>query len=136
MREKVRMIFLQMTLIGFLILVWFSVVCAFADYQPEWYTPLSIVVIAFLTSLPTLILGNGENGRTGKLRIALHYLALLAIVLLGGYVFKWYSGLDGGICLFIVFSVIYISVWIYTSLMYKHDERAINEALEKTHDSE
>lgn len=103
-----------------------------------WYIPISLMVIAFLTSLPTVIFYIRPEDRhiTMKLKVALHYLLLFCIVLGSGYFFKWYSDLTGFIITAVAFTVIYILVWIFTALVFKQDEKKINAALDKIRDEE
>ena len=140
-KEKIKLIFeqtLQITT-GIFFMVGIGGVITYiqgGSYSLDWYTPLSIIFIGFLCSLPTLLLEEAEGGRSGVLRIILHCLSLFIIVSAAGYIFKWYTELSGYISVVIIFFVVYAFVWISSLWMSKIDEAKINKALEKFRDEE
>ncbi len=106
------------------------------EFGLEWYHPISIILISFLCSFPTLLLKESEGGRSSALRILLHFLSLLAIVSLAGLIFKWYSGFMSYLSLAMTFVIVYVFVWIGSMWMGKVDENKINKALENFHDED
>lgn len=65
-----------------------------------------------------------------------HFLLVALCVLSFGYLFQWYTKLIGMLVVFVSYSVIYVVVWAVTILMFKHDEKVINGALDSVRDSE
>lgn len=136
MKKKMHYIVLQMLLIGFCELLFVAVIgiVSHAD-NPEametfpWYLPLSLVLIAAATALPSLLLYNLETSRHWKVRIAVHFLLLAAIVISAGKFFHWYDNVLGAGILFIVFCVIYLFVWAATYRSYQRDDERINQKL-------
>ena len=140
-KEKVKIIFEQTLMIttGIFFMVGIGGVITHlqgGSYSLDWYLPLSIILIGFLCSLPTLLLKEADGGRSGVLRIILHCLSLFVIVSAAGYIFKWYTDYSGYISVVIIFLVVYAFVWSASLWMSKIDEAKINKALEQFHDEE
>lgn len=108
------------------------------DIILQWYHPISIVLTAILCSLPTVLLLDWEqwDRKTLWLRVTLHCLALYAAVAGAGWVFKWYTDMEGFIAVSIIFFVIYVFVWLSSHWLDKQDEKKINRALDEIRDSE
>ncbi len=104
----------------------------------EWYIPLSIVLVGFFCSLASLLLYNDFEGNRAKtrIRIALHFVLVLVIVSLFGYLFHWYSDLTEYLLIVIMYILIYAFVWFATVWIMKADEKKINEAINEIRDEE
>lgn len=126
--------FIQMVLVISEIMAWFKG----ETFDIPWFIPGSIVLMSFLASVPSLVLNININaGKWGnRLIIFLHYIMLFAIVGYGGKVFYWYTTFEGFLQFGVSFTIIYILVWLCMGLMNRHDEKVINEALQKMQDDE
>ncbi len=104
----------------------------------EWYHPLSFVLCGLLGAIPTYIWRNMESltKRQFAVRLILHCLVLYAIVMLFGYVFKWYTMPDGFIAVSVGFFIVYAFVWVATYFFYRQEDKAINAAIDKIRDEE
>lgn len=103
-----------------------------------WYIPFSIILTGFLCSVPSLLFIEDEkvSSKHMKIRIALHFICLLGVVSLCGYLFHWYNSLSNYIPIVIMYVLIYCFVWLATLWMTKSDENKINEAIRDIQDEE
>ena len=108
------------------------------DMVLQWYHPISIVLTGVLCALPTVLLLDWENWdrKTLWLRVALHCLALYAIVAGAGWLFRWYTDTESFIGVSITFFVVYAFVWLVSHWIDKQDEKKINHALDEIRDEE
>lgn len=103
----------------------------------QWYIPLSVVLVGFLCALASLVLyDETDNESHQRLRVVIHFILVLGIVSLFGYLFDWYSDLTGYLIIAIMYVIIYTFVWISTSWMLKADEKKINDAIDRIRDEE
>lgn len=142
MKNKMKIIFGQTVLVAFLVLAEFSIqgIAAHAsgeDMSFSWYMPLAVIGVSFLASVPTLLLYISTSSQAKWIAlVAVHYLLVTAIVLSCGYLVEWYSTVPGFFGVFATCTVIYVIVWVASSLMYKHDAKVINSALGSIRDEE
>ena len=103
----------------------------------QWYIPLSVVLVGFLCALASLVLyDETDNESHQRLRVVIHFILVLGIVSLFGYLFDWYSDLTGYLIIAIMYVIIYTFVWISTLWMLKADEKKINDAIDRIRDEE
>ncbi|MBR3524476.1 MAG: DUF3021 family protein [Lachnospiraceae bacterium] len=103
-----------------------------------WYTPFAIIFTGFLCSLPSVIFLEEEGTETlgFKLKLVLHFFAILGVVSLCGRLFGWYSTLRAYLAIVVMYVVIYVFVWVATYWLIRKDENRINKALEDLRDEE
>ncbi len=108
------------------------------DIVLQWFHPISIVLIGVVCSLPTVLLLDWDqwDRKTLWFRVALHCLALYAAVTGAGWLFKWYTDLEGFVSVSVIFFVIYAFVWFSSHWLDKQDEKKINQALDEIRDRE
>jgi len=135
-RERLRYTLLQVLLIGFCELVFVAAIGVASRVQDPagavvfpWYLPLSLVLIAVLTSLPSLLLYDLESSPRWRVRVGLHFLLLAGIVMSAGRLFRWYEDAVGAGVLFAVFCGIYALVWAVVYRGWQRDDARINERL-------
>lgn len=142
MKRAMKIIFIQMLCINFgmnLVLCFEELLNYFQGnpFSLQWYIPLSFVLISVLASLPSLLLVYENLGiRWMRLRIVIHFLIVFVIVLGGGYLFRWYTGLTYFFITAGSYVIIYAGVWIIMNALQRHEEKLINSALEKFHDED
>ena len=107
-----------------------------AFYPLEGWQPLSIIIVGICTAIPTILLLVSENEKTWRLRVVLHFIIVLVIVMISGYVFNWYRGISGGVIMFVEFVVIFSLVWVGNNMILKYEENIVNKALENIRDEE
>lgn len=107
-----------------------------AFFDLSGYIPLSLLLVSFLASIPTFILYVELPGVLGRLRVGLHFLIVYAVVIASGHLFRWYQSTQGFLVMSVVIVIIYLLVWLFTSLMFQHEARAINAALSRVRDEE
>lgn len=143
--NKAKMIFNQTLMISTGILFGVGVQTAIqylasgkSSFQWQWYIPLSIILAGFLCALATLFLTYEEvSGKSvGYIKTIMHFIAVLAIVSLCGYLFGWYTSLDEFIPIVFMYVVIYAFVWISSTWIMKSDEKKINKAIDEIRDEE
>ena len=110
----------------------------YASFTWQWYTPLAIILVGFLCAVPTVLLSNAMEAGAKKtgLRIALHFLCVLAILSACGALLKWYDGLADYAAIFLMYLLIYAFVWLSSLWIGKADEKKINKVLEEYRDEE
>ena len=103
-----------------------------------WYIPISICLTGFLCSLPTYFLLDIDTleKKVMWMRIGIHFILVGGIVVLCGYLFDWYGNLFDVRKIVVLYSIIYVFVWIITAWIAKSDEIKINAAIKDMHDSE
>lgn len=142
MKNKMKIIFGQTVLVAFLILAEFSIqgIAAYVsgeDSSFAWYMPLAVIGVSFLSSVPTLLLYINTSSKAKWIALVVaHYLLVTTIVMSCGYLIEWYSTAPGFFITFATCTVIYVIVWVATTLMYKHDAKVINSALGDIRDEE
>ena len=104
----------------------------------NWNVPISICLTGFLCSLPTYFLLDLDSLKKNVMwmRIVIHFILVGGIVVLCGYLFDWYGDLFDVRKIVIMYSIIYVFVWIITAWIGKSDEIKINAAIKDMHDSE
>ena len=141
--KKLKMIMEQTFLLSFLMLAVTSIEGIYSYFagDPEvfsWFVPLTLLLMSFLCSLPTLFLLTEKNltKLQWHLRITFHCILLYALVMGGGYLFHWYTNLTYFIVTSVAYFVIYCLVWVFTIFLTKYDEKLINDALAGIRDEE
>lgn len=140
----IKTILLQAMMISYGILAEISISIAIAHLMGgeswilEWYHPLSFILCGLLGAIPTYIFRNMESlsRKQFVVRLILHCLVLYAIVMLFGYIFKWYTVPDGFIAVSIGFFIVYAFVWLATYFFYRQEDKAINAAIDMIRDEE
>ncbi|MCQ2502699.1 MAG: DUF3021 family protein [Saccharofermentans sp.] len=102
----------------------------------SWYMPLSVVIVAILTAIPSLLLIKDGEGYFSIPRIVLHGICCYVMVMAAGYVFKWYTSLRYFIYTSVMFIIVYVLVWVVTKLLFRAEDKRINSVLEKIRDEE
>ena len=84
----------------------------------QWYIPLSIILCAFVCSVPSIIfIDDYSAGRVFMLKVVIHFICIFAAVSLFAKLFGWYDSFRG-------------------YLVAKSDEAKINEALDDMRDED
>ena len=140
----IKTILLQAMMISYGILAEIGISVAISHFVSgeswtlEWYHPLSFVLCGLLGAIPTYIWRNMESLTKKQfiVRLILHCLALYVIVMFCGYIFKWYTVLDGFVAVSIGFFIVYAFVWAATYFFYRQEDKAINAAIDMIRDEE
>lgn len=112
---------------------------ALTSFNLSWLQLVSVIVTGAVCSLPTifwLVTDNDLPKNKYIVRIILHCIGLYAVVSLFGWIFKWYTQIDGFIMITIIFFLVYVFVWCVSLWFHKRDENQINKALEDIRDEE
>ena len=97
----------------------------------DCFFPFQVFGISIPTSLCSFIFVS-KHELTKKefiTRCVIHLILLLAIVYGEGFLFHWWSEPSGMIIVGIIFTIIYVSVWVITTLVDKKSSDNINKAL-------
>lgn len=132
MKKIINTLTYQMLIITFGILLGngiIALICEMteAEYTFSTYFPLAVILTGILTSLPTLIFYIRKIPYIVK--IIIHFIVLLAIIIVVSYILDWSRTLTDFLAVLAVFIPIYIAVWVFTYIKYKRDEKQINKAL-------
>lgn len=107
------------------------------EFLLPWYMPFSIILTGVLCAVPTMIFTYNKDSKINfKTKIGIHFLLLLMVVSMMGYMFHWYTNLLGYLIVILAYILIYVFVWIGTGFLYRHDENMINKALKDFHDED
>ena len=112
---------------------------ALTSFNLSWLQLVSVIITGAVCSLPTifwLVTDNDLPKNKYIMRIILHCIGLYAVVSLFGWIFKWYTQIDGFIMITIIFFLVYVFVWCVSLWFHKRDENQINKALEDIRDEE
>ncbi len=107
-------------------------------FEWDWYVPLSIIATGVLSSLPSMLLADGEKvtRKQAYIRIAIHFVCVYLIVIGCATVFDWYDTAFGFGIISFMYVLIYLFVWASSWWLLKADEKKINEALKDIRDEE
>lgn len=137
MKKRIKMLFEQVLLVSFLINLAVGIEGVYfwikdGEFYYRAILPFSVIIGSILTCLPSGLIYTEEVVKPAvrSIRIALHAVITCAVIMLTGYVFKWYTNFNEALYVFVAFVVIYILVWIVMYWLGKSDEKAINNALE------
>lgn len=143
--KKVKFIFSQTLVISTAILFMVGVQTCVQHFTSDyymmswpWYMPLSIILVGFMCSLPTVFLLSLDNLSKKQMwfRIVLHFLLVGGFVSLGGFAFKWFVDFREYLPVLVDYVLIYVFVWAVSAWMAKEDEKKINEAIQNFQDEE
>lgn len=103
-----------------------------------WYYPFSIILVGFLSALPTFlfILRAWGKQRRFIVNLILHCLSIWAIVAIVGWVCGWYVTLKEFLLLTIGYLAVYIFVWVVSLWALLKEDKKINQALTDIQDEE
>ena len=102
-----------------------------------WYHMFSFILAGILGALPTLLFTEKKVTKLGmRLRWVLHFVLLLAVISLMGYVFEWYTTLEGYMFVAAAFVLIYGAVVAGSIILIRREEALINRALDDIRDEE
>ena len=102
-----------------------------------WYHMFSFILAGILGALPTLMFTEKKVTKWGlRLRWALHFVLLLTVISLMGYVFEWYTTLEGYMFVAAAFVLIYAAVVAGSIILIRREEALINRALDDIRDEE
>ena len=143
--QKAKIIFHQTVMISAAILFGIGVQMILQHYIEgaesltlSWNVPISICLTGFLCSLPTFFLLDLDSLKKDVMwmRIVIHFISVGGIVVLCGYLFDWYGSLFNVQSTLVMYSIIYIFVWVVTAWIAKSDEIKINAAIKDMQDLE
>ena len=103
----------------------------------QWYIPLSIILCAFVCSVPSIIfIDDYSAGRVFMLKVVIHFICIFAAVSLFAKLFGWYDSFRGYLVIAVMIFIIYGFTWAATCWLAKSDEAKINEALDDMRDED
>jgi hypothetical protein len=109
---------------------------SYLNYGPEttyfdWIFPFQVLGVSIPTSLCSFVFVSRHelSKREFLTRCVIHLILLLIIVFGEGFLFKWWREPSGMITVGIIFIIIYVSVWVITTLVDKKSSDNINKAL-------
>ena len=143
--QKAKIIFHQTVMISAAILFGIGVQMILQHYIEgaesltlSWNVPISICFTGLLCSLPTYFLLDLDSLKKNVMwmRIVIHFISVGGIVVLCGYLFDWYGNLFDVRKIVVLYSIIYVFIWLVTAWIAKSDEIKINTAIKDIQDSE
>ena len=113
--------------------------CGFSSelIYPAWY-PWMVMLVGIVGAVPTLLF-HFKKEPTKKqffVRTLLHFAVIETLIMVMGYIFKWYTTLSGAVTVFVMILAVYVFVWFFTIKLDYSLADNINEALKKINDDE
>ena len=103
----------------------------------QWYIPLSIILSAFVCSVPSIIFYyDYGSGRVFGFKVLIHFICIFATVSFFSWLFGWYETVAGYMVIAVMIFIIYGFTWAATYWLLKKDEEKINEALDEMRDDD
>ena len=103
----------------------------------QWYIPLSIILCAFVCSVPSIIfVDDYSTKRVYIIKVLIHFVCIFAAVSIFAKLFGWYETLGGYLVIAVMIFIIYGFTWAATCWLAKSDEAKINEALDDMRDED
>ena len=140
---KLKYIFEQTILIAFGIVLAMAMEGVGYHFAGEeisftWMHLVSIIVVAFLCSIPGLLFVDMDKMSRGKFitRLITHCILVYVIVMGLGYAFAWYTKWFGLLLVSIAYLLVYGFVWVGIVWIGKKDAVEINSALDAIRDEE
>lgn len=134
MKETIKFVIMNFFIITVGVLFVISLANTFAgvEYYPAEF-PWMIMLTGAITALPAFIYHVKKEISKKQLiiRFVIHFTVVGAIVLLLGYVWKWYESFEYAILVFIMYVFVYAIVSAYSYFIQYRDAQSINKALEK-----
>lgn len=107
-------------------------------FAMNWYQLLAVVLTGAVCALPSFIWFSEKEITKAQfiVKLIIHCASIYAVVSLIGWLFNWYSQLDGFILMSIIYVLVYIFVWLVTLWFHRRDDNKINKALDEIRDEE
>lgn len=100
-----------------------------SGYPPEF--PLHMLLIGATSALPSFLFSfrREPTRRQFIIRVILHFICIMTVVLVEGYLLKWYGSIAEMLIIAGIVVLVYTVVWLITLRSNNKAERGINEAL-------
>lgn len=105
---------------------------ALIDYYPPDF-PWIVMGTGAVTSLPSLLFYFKEEPtkRQYRIRIAIHFCVIQAIVMTEGFLLNWYTNLLMALVIFAMITAVYLLTFIFSYITSTNTANSINESLKK-----
>lgn len=100
--------------------------------------PWMVLITGALTALPSLIFFSKKelNKKSYRIRTIINFLINGSIVLILGYLWKWYTTFGYALLVFFMYVFVYVIVCAYSYFIQYQTARSINNALKKFNSDE
>ena len=100
--------------------------------------PWMVLITGLLTALPSLIFFSKKelNKKSYIIRTVINFLINGSIVLILGYLWKWYKTFGYALLVFFMYVFVYVIVCAYSYFIQYRTARSINDALKKFNSDE
>lgn len=108
-----------------------------AKYYPASY-PWMVLITGALTALPSLIFFSKKelSKNSYRIRTVINFLINGSIVMILGYLWKWYTSFGYALLVFLMYVFVYAIVCAYSYFVQYHTAQSINKALERFNSDE
>jgi len=141
--KKIKLIAEQTFLLTFLIMLVMGLegLVSYLRHDPiqfDWYIPFSAIIGSFFCCLPSLLFFTEKPLSKNQYRLLrlFHFLLIYGIVIGFGWLFHWYTNFKYFLIISVAYVINYFLIWNFSLLIYKHDEKLINEALSSIQDED
>lgn len=95
--------------------------------------PWMVLITGVLTTLPSLIFFSKKelNKKSYRIRTVINFLINGSIVMILGYLWRWYTDFGYALLVFLMYVFVYAIVCAYSYFVQYHTAQSINKALEK-----
>ena len=108
------------------------------NYPLDWSFPWVMMLTGLLGALPSFILVfiNEPTKKQFYRRLAIHFLAIEAVILAEGYILRWYTTFTFMLIVALMVAAVYAMVFFLSLLYEKHKVKNINNALQSFNSDE
>ena len=103
------------------------------NYPIDASFPWVMMLTGFLGSLPSLLFffRNEPTKKQFYIRVAIHFFAIEAVILIEGRILGWYSTFNNMMIIAAMVFVVYALVWVFSFISDRSAAVNINKALER-----
>ncbi len=113
--------------------------CGFSGelIYPSWY-PFMVILTGFIGAIPTFLFYFRKEPTRKQffVRTILHFIIIETLIMIEGWLFRWYDEFIQGLIVFIMIFVVYLFVWFFSFKLDCSLADNINNALKKINDDE
>lgn len=108
------------------------------SFPLDWSFPWVMMLTGLLGALPSFILvfKNEPTKKQFYRRLAIHFLAIEAVILIEGYILRWYTTFSFMLVVALMVAAVYAMVFLLSHLYEKHKVKNINNALQNFNSDE
>lgn len=106
---------------------------------PGWY-PWMVMLTGLVGAIPSFLFHFKKDSEPTRkefqIRIVLHFIVIETLIMIMGWVFKWYDGVFEALIVAVTIFAVYLFVWFFSYRINTSLAKNINEALKRINDDD